>query len=368
MQRDANLPFDPSDLAVDSLPRAETIPSRWYTDPSILEFERDAVFSRAWQYVGHESQVGGAGAYLLGEVAGNPIVVLRDGDSTLRAFYNVCRHRGGPLATEPCGRVTMLQCKYHGWTYRLDGSLRGVPRFDRSELFDKRDYGLVPVRLDAWAGLLFVDLSGAAPALADVLSGIRERVAPLDPATASFHHRDVHDVDCNWKAYVDNYLEGYHIPLVHPELCKTLDYRAYVTETFGHYSLQHSPLRDSGVYGDGDAFYYFVFPNTMLNILPGRVQVNSVVPAGAGACRVVFDYFYDDVTSDDGQRRIAEDVAFSNLVQAEDADICAHVQRGLASRGYDRGRFSPECEEGVYHFQCLLKQAYGKALSVMSDE
>jgi choline monooxygenase len=265
---------------------------------------------------------------------------------------------------EPCGHVTMLQCKYHGWTYRLDGSLRGVPRFGRSDLFDKRDYGLIPVALASWQGLLFVNLAGEAPPLEDVLAGIRERIGPLDPSRSAFHHRDVHEVACNWKAYVDNYLEGYHIPLVHPELCKVLDYRAYVTETFDHYSLQHSPLRaDSGVYGDGDAFYYFVFPNTMLNVLPGRVQVNSVVPAGAGACRVIFDYYYDDVTSADARRRIEDDVAFSNLVQAEDADICAHVQRGLSSRGYDRGRFSPECEEGVYHFQRLLKGAFAAALN-----
>jgi choline monooxygenase len=256
----------------------------------------------------------------------------------------------------------MLQCKYHGWTYRLDGSLRGVPRFDRSELFDRRDYGLVPVRLESWEGYLFVNLSEAAPPLEETLAGIRERVAPLRPAEASFHHRDVHDVACNWKAYVDNYLEGYHIPLVHPELCKVLDYRAYVTETFGQYSLQHSPLREgAGVYGDGEAFYYFVFPNTMLNIMPGRIQVNTVLPAGAAACRVVFDYYYDEMESEAARRRIDEDVVFSNLVQAEDADICAHVQRGLASKGYDRGLFSPECENGVYHFQCLLKAAYAAA-------
>ncbi len=360
-------PIALSDLDVVSLERSETIPSAWYTDPAILSFEKDAVFARTWQYVGHASQLAGAGDYLLADVAGQPLLVLRDTEGTPRAFYNVCRHRGGPLATAPCGHVTMLQCKYHGWTYRLDGSLRGVPRFDRSELFDKRDYGLVPVRLDSWAGLLFVDLTGEAPALEEVLSGIRERIAPLDPGIATFHHRDAHDVACNWKAYVDNFLEGYHIPLVHPELCKTLDYRAYVTETFRYYSLQHSPLRDSGVYGDGDAFYYFVFPNTMLNILPGRIQVNTVLPAGEDNCRVLFDYLYDDVASEAAKQRMADDVAFSNTVQAEDAEICAHVQRGLASRGYDRGRFSPECEEGVYHFQGLLKEAFGKQLAVSTE-
>jgi choline monooxygenase len=372
MHLNGSLPISPSDLEVVPLERSDTIPSSWYTDERVLAFERDAVFGRTWQYVGHESQLASAGDYILGEVAGNPLIVLRNAEGDMRCFYNVCRHRGGPLAMEPCGHVTMLQCKYHGWTYRLDGSLRGVPRFDRSELFDKRDFGLKPVRLQSWEGILFVDLSGEAPPLEEVLGGIRERIAPLRPAASVFHHRDVHHVACNWKAYVDNYLEGYHIPLVHPELTKVLDYRAYRTETFDQYSLQHSPLRDgAGVYGDGEAFYYFVFPNTMLNIMPGRIQVNSVVPApgsgpgqaSAGACKVIFDYLYEDATSEEAGWRISEDVAFSNMVQAEDADICEHVQRGLASRGYDRGRFSPECEEGVYHFQGLLKAAYGRALA-----
>ena len=359
------VPITPAELDVVPLERSETIPSAWYTDERVLAFEREAVFGRTWQYIGHESQLAEAGDYILGEVAGNPLIVLRNAESELRCFYNVCRHRGGPLAMEPCGHVTMLQCKYHGWTYRLDGSLRGVPRFDRSELFDKRDFGLVPVALQSWEGCLFVDLSGTAQPIDTLLAGILDRVAPLRPAVSRFHHRDVHDVACNWKAYVDNYLEGYHIPLVHPELTKVLDYRAYVTETFGQYSLQHSPLRsDGGVYGDGDAFYYFVFPNTMLNIMPGRIQVNSVLPSGADACKVIFDYLYEDASSEEAGRRIAEDVAFSNMVQAEDADICEHVQRGLASRGYDRGRFSPECEEGVYHFQCLLKTAFGAAMDL----
>ncbi len=354
----------PETLGVRPLEQAETIPSSWYTDARVLSFEQEAVFLRSWQYVGHEAQLARAGDYVTATVAESPLLLLRDPEGRIRAFYNVCRHRGGPLAMEACGHANVLQCKYHGWTYRLDGTLRGVPRFDRSELFDKRDYGLVPVAVQSWEGLLFVNLSGDAVALEAVLGGIRERIAPLRLDRTRFYRRDEYDVACNWKAYVDNYLEGYHIPLVHPELCKVLDYRAYVTETHGHYSLQYSPLRDgAGVYGDGEAFYYFVFPNTMLNVLPGRVQMNSVVPDGPERCRVLFDYYYDDVTSPEALRRIAGDLAFSDEVQREDAEICRHVQRGLRSRGYDRGRFSPECEEGVYHFQCLLKAAYRMALA-----
>jgi choline monooxygenase len=363
----------PSSLDVRPLAQAETIPSAWYTDARVLAFEGAAVFQKTWQYAADTSQLPDPGDFVTATVAGNPVLLVRGDDGAVRAFYNVCRHRGGPLAMTACGHATMLQCKYHGWTYRRDGTLRGVPRFDRTELFDKRDYGLVPVALAAWQGLLFVNLDpGAGPTLETVLDGIAARIAPMRADGLRFYRRVEYPVACNWKAYVDNYLEGYHIPLVHPELARVLDVRAYVTETAPHYSLQYSPFRDAGgenVYGvaDGEAFYYFVFPNTMLNLLPGRLQVNSVIPEGVDRCRVIFDSLYADTTSPEALQRIADDLDFSDRVQAEDAEICAHVQRGLASRGYDRGRFSVECEEGVYHFQTLLKAAFRDGLSRSGD-
>ena len=354
----------PETLRVGPLAQAETVPSSWYTDERVLAFEREAVLARTWQYVGPEAHLDGPGAYVTATVAENPVVV-RGRDGVVRGFYNVCRHRGGPLATDARGCATMLQCRYHGWTYTLDGALRGVPRFDRTELFDKRDYGLVPVAVAVWEGLLFVNLTGEGPGLETVLGGIRERIAPIRLGSLRFHSRVVYEVACNWKAYVDNYLEGYHLPLVHPDLCRVLDVGAYLTETFEHHSLQHSPLREGDhAYGDGAAFYYFAFPNTMLNVMPGRLQVNSVVATGVGRCRVVFDSYYAAGTP---EAWIADDLAFSAHVQAEDAEVCAHVQRGLASRAYDRGRFSVECEAGVHHFQRLLKEAFQAALADRGD-
>lgn len=353
----------PDDLRVDPLPRAETIPSRWYTDPAMAPLERAAVFRPAWQVVGHVSQLAAPGATLRATVAGEPVVVVRGSDGVLRAFYNVCRHRGGPLVTAdgapPC---RVLQCQYHGWTYTLDGRLRGVPRFDRTELFSRDDHALVPVGVDIWRGLVWVCTDpDDAPPLADVLADVDARTPVEVFEGLRFHTRVTYDVACDWKVYVDNYLEGYHLPLVHPELCKTLDVGAYVTETFAHTSLQHSPLRDGGegVYADGDAFYWFVFPHVMLNVLPGRLQTNVVLPAGPGRCRVRFDYFYADGTD---AAATAADLAFSDAVQQEDIAICEAVQQGLASRGYDRGRFSVDAEAGVHHFQSLLREALRDAV------
>ncbi|GAB5518621.1 MAG: aromatic ring-hydroxylating dioxygenase subunit alpha [Rhodothermales bacterium] len=358
----SNLLFSPDALQHEPLEQASTIPSAWYVDPRMHAIDQEMVLAASWQYVGHVSQLPEPHSFLTEDVAGHPVVVVRDGEGTLRAFYNVCKHRGGPLATTPCGTAKMLQCQYHGWTYRLNGSLRGVPRFDRSELFDKRDFGLTPVELAEWQGLLFVRLQpGPLPDMNTMLAGIAERIAPIRLGHLRFHTRVTYEVACNWKVYVDNYLEGYHLPLVHPELCKVLDYRAYRTETFRYHSLQHSPLREGdSPYGDEAeaAFYYFVFPNIMLNIMGDRLQMNAVVPIAPDRTLVHFDYLYAHPDGPGMAEQIASDMAFSDEVQAEDIEICEHVQRGLESPAYDRGRFSAECEAGVHHFQGLLKDVY----------
>ncbi|HEV2292003.1 MAG TPA: SRPBCC family protein [Gemmatimonadales bacterium] len=351
-----------ADLKVVPVERSDTIPSSWYVDPRFHALERDAVFGANWQLVGRLDQVERPGQFLVGTVADEPIIVVRGKDGALRAFFNVCRHRGGPLAF--CdGQASALRCQYHGWTYLLDGSLRGVPQMDRSELFDKKDFGLTPVAVDTWEGLVFVHLGPKPAPVARTFAGILERIGPRALAGMQFARRVNYEVACNWKVYVDNYLEGYHVPFVHPELATLLDYAGYTTETFDRYSLQSSPMTGEGspydtAGGTATAYYYFVFPNVMLNILPGRLQTNVVQPLGPDRCRVVFDYFYQRAGSAALEAQVEADVAYSDKVQEEDREICEHVQRGLSSRAYDRGRFSPEMEAGVHHFQKLLKQAY----------
>lgn len=386
------LPFRREDLAVRPVGRSETIPSSWYLSPEVFAFERDAVFADSWQYAGPSAGLEDAGSYRAAEAAGDPAFVVRGNDGALRAFYNVCRHRGGPLVTDAEGRKAMLQCGYHGWTYTCEGTLRGVPRFDRVELFDRRDYGLVPLGLAAWENLLFVRASGKQSrarragggpgdpppeawnppgrlprdgALEAILDAVRLRVPAGTLARMGFHRRQSYEVECNWKVYVDNYLEGYHLPFVHPELCDLLEVGSYVTELFDRVSLQRSPLSpgDSPYAAPAagslpEALYYFVFPNFMLNILPGRLQTNLVVPLSPERTRVIFDYFYDaSLYGPDAGPREA-DIAYSDKVQREDIGICELVQRGLRSRAYDRGRFSVEMERGVHHFQTLLKRAF----------
>jgi len=362
--------LSPADLEQEPIERAETIPSSWYNHSEIFEFEKEAIFARHWQLACHVSQVRDPGDMATLEVAGNPLLVVRDKDGNLRAFYNVCRHRGGPLAVKK-GTTSVLQCQYHGWTYLLDGSLRGIPQWDRVELFDKKDFGLKPVALECWQGLVFVSLEEGSLNLEEQLNGISNRIDPIDLSVFEYHSTASYQIRCNWKVYVDNYLEGYHIPIVHPELAKLLDYRQYETETREWYSLQHSPFqsdpadspyRGSGDLCEGEAYYYFIFPNIMLNILPGRLQTNVVRPISETETEVLFHYYYSDVKSRKARSFIEEDISYSDDIQQEDIEICERVQKGLQSRGYDRGRFSVERELGVYHFQTLLKREFRRAL------
>ena len=208
-----------------------------------------------------------------------------------------------------------------------------------------------------WQGLIFVAIDPATPAFDDVYGGIAERIAPIDISAMRFERRDDYEVACNWKVYVDNFLEGYHVPMVHPGLTRLLDYRSYETELFTWYSLQHAPLRNAGgIYGEGSAFYYFVYPNVMLNVLPGRLQSNRVIPLGPDRCRVEFDYFY--LSDDTARARIEGDRRQSDEIQSEDDSICEYVQKGLVSGFYAPARLSPRREHGVWHFHERLRAAY----------
>lgn len=353
--------FKKSDFKIDTLERSLTIPSRWFVGPEFHDFDREHIFLKSWQYLGHLDRVKNSGDLITGTIAGNPVLVVRGKDMSLRAFYNVCRHRGGPLALEDRSDLKSIQCQYHGWTYTLDGHLRGVPRFDRSELFDKKDFGLVELQIETWNGFIFVRLDKSKEKLQSLVQGIAEQIAPVQLERMKFYRRAYYDVACNWKVYVDNYLEGYHLPFVHPELTSLLDYQNYKTEAFEHYSVQVTELSGTdNIYSNqkGLAFYYHLFPNFMLNILPGRLQTNLVIPISHDRCRIIFDYYYEHPDA----KKAEADIAFSDLVQFEDIEICEHVQKGLESKAYDQGRFSPEMENAVYAFQSWLKKTYAKAV------
>ena len=351
-------------FAAQPLGEALALQARCYTDPAMVARDRACVFDRGWQLVAHVCQLQDAGDHVIADLAGLPVIAVRDADGMIRAMHNVCRHRAGPLAQCDGRGAKALRCRYHGWTYGLDGRLRSATEMAGVADFDPSAVRLPQLATRIWQGLVFAAMDeGVAPSFDDFVAGIDARLGPdRGLETYRHHHRVGYEVACNWKVYVDNYLEGYHVPHVHPELNRMLDYRSYVTETAAWHSLQWSPLESvEGLYGSGDALYYWLWPNTMLNILPGRLQTNRVIPLGVDRCRVEFDTYYAPDDSEAGSARRAADQSFSDVVQDEDIGICEDVQRGLASGSYEAGRLNPLRENAVHHFHELLRRAYREA-------
>jgi choline monooxygenase len=343
------------------LAEASTISAPWYVDERIAEFERQTVFSRTWQVLGRTDQVEKPGQFVTGTVAGEPIVAVRGNDGVLRAFYNVCRHHAAAVVTEACGQASILHCPYHGWNYGLDGALKGMPEFEGVKNFERKDNGLVPVKVDTWEKFVFVNLDPQAAPLSEFLGGLVRRTAPLGIGKLHYFSTKVYDIHCNWKVFVDNYLDGgYHVPHLHKGLNSVLDYKQYTIENEDRYSLQSSPL----VFSDEDAakastrkggraWYFWQYPNFMLNYYEGYLDTNLVIPIDVDHCRVVFEFCFGDVS--EGNREFNErSVAAGSGVQDEDLDICEAVQRGLKSRAYGAGRLSVRREAGEHLFHQLL--------------
>jgi len=343
------------------LAEASTIPAPWYVDPRIAELERMNVFSKTWQLVARTDQVAKSGEFVSTIVAGEPIVVVRGHDGVLRAFFNVCRHHAAAVVTQPCGQASMLQCPYHGWRYGLDGSLKGMPEFEGVKNFDRAQNGLVPVRVETWECFVFVNLDEHATPLHDFLGGLVKRVAPLGISKLGYFDRRSFDIHCNWKVFVDNYLDGgYHVPHLHQGLNSVLDYKQYTIENEDRYCLQSSPMVSSdedvatGATRKGDrAWYFWHYPNLMINCYQGYMDTNLVIPIDADHCKVIFDFYFSDV-SEAGRQYNEQSVEVGNRVQEEDLGICEDVQHGLKSRAYRAGRLSVRREAGEQLFHRLL--------------
>jgi len=353
--------FDPSR----PLAEANTLPTPYYFDDAIYQKERARVFLEGWLAVGRTDQLQAAGSFFTTEIAGEPIVVTRDKQGALHAFSNVCRHRAARVVTKEEGCASFLQCRYHGWTYDLGGNLKGTPEFDGVADFVKAENPLPQWKVDTWGPWVFVSHQPSPPPLLDYLHPIPEKTASLGLERLQFQRRQTYDLECNWKVFVDNYLDGgYHVNTIHPSLAGVLDYAQYTTETFQQCSLQSSPLQTStdadvnNVRKGDRAHYWWLFPNFMMNVYDGVLDTNTVYPISPDRCRVVFDYYFAD-TSEANQAFIERSVQVAHQVQVEDLEICQDVQRGLKSLTYATGRFSARREKAGYHFHQLLAQRLG---------
>jgi choline monooxygenase len=349
------------------LERASTIPAAWYVSPDVMDLERRSVFAQSWHVAGRAEQVDAPGRYVSCVLpSGEPIVVVRGRDGVLRGFFNVCRHHAAAVIGNEEGEAEHLRCPYHGWTYSLEGELKGTPDFAGACEFDQSAHGLVPVEVDAWETWIFVKTDPGGPSLQDFLGpGLMNGVAALGLAELVWLERRRYLVECNWKVFVDNYLDGgYHVPSVHEGLNSVLDYSHYTIELGERWCLQSSPIEAAGADArtaavrQGDrAHYYWLYPNFMINCYQGRMDTNLVVPLGIDKTEVVFDFYSSDV-SEAGRAQNLASIEVSEHIQHEDVAICLSVQRGLGSRSYTAGRLSVRREAGEHLFHRLLARDF----------
>jgi choline monooxygenase len=353
-----------------SLEEALTIPSPWYTDQNLYNLELQTVFSNSWQLAGRVDQLREPGQYVTSDIAGEPIVVVRGTDGVLRGFFNACRHHAAAVMTEPEGKAHQLRCPYHGWTYSLAGELKGTPDFSGVCNFDRAANGLLPVQTDIWENWVFVRVGSDRPGpsvsndsdLQSFLGAdLTDQISPLGLAKLQWMERRHYQFDCNWKVFVDNYLDGgYHVPYLHKGLDSVLDYSNYTIQNGRRFCLQSSPIvsdgaePETGAVRKGDrALYYWMYPNFMINLYDGVMDTNLVVPLSVDKTEVIFDFYFPDV-SDSALERNRASIEVGQRIQDEDVSICRSVQRGLNSRAYNAGRLSVRREAGEHLFHRLL--------------
>lgn len=340
--------------------RASTPPASWYVDPAFYDLEKRAIFRRTWQAVGRIDQLQSPGDYISGDLVGEPFVVVRGRDDRLRAFFNVCRHHASCIV-EGEGQLDRLVCPYHGWTYDLDGRLSKAPRMAGVREFDRDQLGLVPLDVATWGPLVFVRIARRGMSLEELMGSLDDRI---DCSRLRFETRVTYELTCNWKVFVDNYLDGgYHVDHLHRGLASQLDLESYRTEIEGRVSLQTCGA--GGAEGaaagvdfkqriGGGAVYAFVYPNFMINRYGPVMDTNWVLPLGHERTLTVFDYYFDPSCTDGDPQFVERSLKASDRVQREDIGVCESVQRGMASSSFDRGRYAPKVEQAAHHFHRLL--------------
>ncbi|VVB11095.1 unnamed protein product [Arabis nemorensis] len=353
------------------LERASTPPTSWYTDSQFYRLELDRVFYGGWQAVGYSDQIKNNRDFFTGRLGDVEFLVCRDDNGKINAFHNVCSHHASVLASGN-GKKSCFVCPYHGWTYSLNGSLVKATRMTGIENFALNEMGLKPLRVAVWGPFVLLKvtkttLSQEELVTDDVVAAewLGTSVGRLSQGGVdshlSFICRREYIIDCNWKVFCDNYLDGgYHVPYAHKGLMSGLDLETYSTTTLERVSIQECGGGSKAGEEDGfsrlgsQALYAFVYPNFMINRYGPWMDTNLVIPLGPRRCKVVFDYFLDPSLKDD-EAFIKRSLEESERVQMEDVVLCESVQRGLESPAYDKGRYAL-VEKAMHHFHCLLHQ------------
>jgi choline monooxygenase len=325
-----------------------TLPFSWYVDEEILRRERALIFARSWQYAGRAEQVAERGSFLATDAGGVPILVTRDQEGVLRAFINVCRHRGAVL-TEGCGRRNTIQCHYHAWTYDLDGTLRAAPRSEREPAFENAEWSLLPASVGTWGPFLFVNPDADAVSLEEHLGDLPSILAQsIDIDALVFHSHVEFAANANWKIVTENFLECYHCPTAHPSFSNEVDVHPdrYRLEAHATFSAQYCRAKATGDQGQ----FHLLYPNTGLNVFPGppNLSIGPIAPNGPARTERYLDYFFAADVDEEWRR---EFFSFDDQIGREDTALVESVHRGVASGVLEHGRLLLDAEPLLAAFQ-----------------
>lgn len=350
--------------------RSYTLPARFYTDPEIFAAEKENVFYRNWWCVGHKSHFAQKGQYRTVDVVDESLFVVRDRKGELKAFYNICQHRGHQLLAGE-GKTQSIVCPYHAWAYDLNGDLRSARNTDEMVDFNKCDFALKPVKVEEFAGFVFVNLDDDATSMAEQAKGLEEEIRKYCPRIDElvFAQRDTYEVACNWKVLVDNFLECYHCDPAHKDFVDLVDMDSYRTITHSCFSSQIADAprtTNSKAYsfekGDVDFGYagWFLFPNLSIWIYPGETNISTlqIIPTGPETTIEYQDWY---ALSEEPSKQLKDAMDYQkDVLQPEDIGLCLSVQKGLRSKGYNQGRFVIDkgltelSEHAVHHFQKFI--------------
>jgi phenylpropionate dioxygenase-like ring-hydroxylating dioxygenase large terminal subunit len=358
--------FAPANGSDPAVPGSALEP-RYYTDPSLQQAEQELIFERTWQLAGHVAQLRNAGSYITASAGSQPVLVVRDDKGALHAYLNVCRHRGSRLLSGSGQCKAAIRCRYHGWTYKMDGSLIGVPEgMAFGEKLDKPSLSLMPVRVEEMCGLVFVNLDNDAAPLAELVGDLPRRLAPYRLETLTPFAPARGTQPANWKVVADNYVEGYHIPIAHPGLMRMLDYKHYKVEVNEHYLWFDAPMRDKPSSNRLERLYsqlvtpmpglppedrhvwryVYIYPNTTIDLYPDQVGTWQLLPNGVASTRDVSASYRPQGASPRTKLVQWANQRLNTLVLDEDIDLVDNVQQGLQTRGYRCGPLSAR-EAGV---------------------
>ena len=352
---------NPAPAAANGVKNTETIPALWYHDAEMYEAEREKIFFGEWLIFCHEALLPEPGSYVAYTVAGRPVMVIRGKDGELRAFHNVCRHRASMVLREGHGKADVLRCIYHGWVYDSEGCLKKAPNFggDEKALCDRTS--LFPIHLRMLGPLVFICMAENAPDFTASLGDLPAALSGTDLSAYKFYDMATHPLACNWKTYIENYMEGYHIPAIHPGLNRDIDFATYRVVPGNRIARHETGLRaDRAEEAVNNGLWVWVWPNCALNIYKNGMNLELVIPTGPETTELRYCYLFTDVSeSMEAENRRTIDVSIE--VTREDIELCEIVQKNLRGGIYDTGELSPRHENGVVAFHDMVRSAHQKA-------